>query len=388
MNRRSVPRVVFLGTHGQHNIGDELLLETFLHQFGPDADYVINTYDKEFTESQLRDRYSFELIDTSKDRVALLRHLLRADRVVFGGGSIVKELYASTGRHRYATLLIVLAIALFARWVARCPVAAFNIGVGPIVTPMGKRIARLLLRQMDVVTVRDPGSWELCQSLGIDAELASDAVFALSPEWLLDEPIPKRSPGPLRVALNLNYDIENPANWDHFMTHLADGLRSIVASQPIEIHTLPMQSRFKDHDDATVLRSFARQLPEIPFVHHTPTSPQDAARIIAHCDLVVSERLHAIIMAAILGVPPFVLAYDVKVRELSSLLALGDYTLDINLPFSTRAMAGPLASMIDDLEAVRQRLARSVSGLSRRAEESFVLARGWTVEALALADNH
>ena len=379
MNRRSMPRVVFLGTHGQHNIGDELLLESFLHQFGPDAHYVINTYDKEFTEAQLGDRYSFELIDTARDRFALLRQLLRADRVVFGGGSIVKELYATTGRNRYATLLIVLAVALFTRRIARCPVAAFNIGVGPITTPMGRRIARLLLRQMDLVTVRDQGSLSLCRSLGIDARLVPDAVFSVSREWLLEEPVLERSPGPLRIALNLNYDIENPDNWDHFTTHLAEGLRRIAARQPIEIHSLPMQSRFKDHDDASVLRSFARQLPETPFVHHTPTSPQEASRVIAGCDLVVSERFHAIVMAAMLGVPSFVLAYDVKVRELSSLLGLDEYTVDINAPFPAAAVEGPLAAMIDDLGAVRERLAGPASELCRRAGESFVASREWTV---------
>ena len=85
------PKIVFLGTHGQHNIGDELLLETFLHQLGPDHRYVINTYDAHATSTQLAGRYDAELIDTAGDRLALLRHLMGADAVVFGGGSIIKE---------------------------------------------------------------------------------------------------------------------------------------------------------------------------------------------------------------------------------------------------------------------------------------------------------
>jgi polysaccharide pyruvyl transferase CsaB len=377
---RTLPKVVFLGTHGQHNIGDELLLETFLHQFGPNAHYVINTYDTGFTEAQLRGRYSFELIDTAGGKASLLRHLWGADRVVFGGGSIVKELYSTTGRNRYATLLMVLAIALFVRRVARRPVSMFNIGVGPITTPMGKRLARLILRQMDLVTVRDRGSLDLCQSLGVDVELATDAVFSLSPEWFLGEqPATERRPGPLRMALNLNYDIENPDNWDHFTSHLAEGLRRLAATHPLEIHVLPMQSRFKDHDDASVLRSFADSVPEIRFVHHAPTTPGDAARIIADCDLVISERLHAIVMASILSVPAFVLAYDVKVRELSSALALDDYTVDINQPFALEELEGALAAVVDDLGSVQQRLALPVSALRRRAEEAFASAREWTV---------
>ncbi|MBT8165266.1 MAG: polysaccharide pyruvyl transferase family protein [Acidimicrobiia bacterium] len=378
MTDRTLPNVVFLGTHGQHNIGDELLLETFLNQFGSGAHYVINTYDTEFTAAQLGNRYSFELIDTARGRRSLLRHLWRADRVVFGGGSIVKELYATTGRNRYATLLMVLAIALFTRRVARRPVSMLNIGVGPITTPAGTRLARLILRQMDLVTVRDQGSLDLCRALGVDAELAADAVFSASAEWLLGGSKKERRPGPLRMGLNLNYDIENPDNWDHFTSHLAQALRRLAGSHSLEIHALPMQSRFKDHDDASVLRSFADRLPGIRFVHHTPSTPGEAARIIADCDLVVSERLHAIVMASILDVPAFVLAYDVKVRELSSALALDDYTVDINRPFALEVLAGPLAALVDDLAAARERLAEPVAELRHRAVEAFAVARAWT----------
>jgi polysaccharide pyruvyl transferase WcaK-like protein len=181
------------------------------------------------------------------------------------------------------------------------------------------------------------------------------------------------------MALNLNYDIENPDNWDHFTAHLAEALRRLAGTHSLEIHALPMQSQFKDHDDASMLRSFAERLPGIRFVHHTPSTPGDAARIVADCDLVVSERLHAIVMASILGVPSFVLAYDVKVRELSSMLGLDEYTVDINQPFALQRLEGPLADLVDDLAAARERLARPVAALRRRADEAFASAREWTV---------
>ncbi len=371
------PRVVFLGTHGQYNLGDELLLETFLHQLGPDPHYVINTYDKAFTAAQLGGRYSYDLVDTGGDRVKLLGHLLRADRVVFGGGSIVKELYSTTGRNRYATLMMILAIVTFARWVARRPVAMLNVGVGPITTSMGRRLARLILRQVDLVTVRDPGSWELCRSLGVDARLAADAVFSAEPQWLLGGPPPRRHPGPLRIGLNLNYDIANPANWDHFTGRLAEALCRIGTTRPIEIHSLPMQCGFKDHDDADVLGVFARRLPEIGFIHHRPTTHREAAQVIASCDLVLSERLHALIMASILAVPAFALAYDVKVTELSSLLGLDDHTVDINQPFSVAELEAPLRHLIDHLDEARGRLASATDRIRFQADRSFAAARRW-----------
>ncbi len=61
-------RIVFLGTHGQYNIGDELLLETFLTQLGTQHRYLVNSYDPDFTRGQLRPRFDVEVIDTGADR--------------------------------------------------------------------------------------------------------------------------------------------------------------------------------------------------------------------------------------------------------------------------------------------------------------------------------
>ncbi len=180
-------RIVFLGTHGQYNIGDELLLDTFLTQLGPEHEYVVNSYDPAYTSAQVAGRFTVRVIDTARDRVALLRALLRCDVLVFGGGSIIKELYASTGRNPYSTLLMILAIVTFTRKIARKPIAMLNVGVGPLLTPRGLKIARMILRQVDQLTVRDERSLTTCRSVGVEPVLATDAVFSASRETLLGE---------------------------------------------------------------------------------------------------------------------------------------------------------------------------------------------------------
>lgn len=381
------PTIVFLGTHGQHNIGDELLLETFLHQLGRTPSYVVNTYDPEFTARQLAGRYRAELIDTAGDRLALLRHLWGADAVVFGGGSIVKELYASIGRNRYATLVMILAIVTFAKWVARKPVAMLNIGVGPVETRTGCLLAGLILRQVDLVTVRDPASYALCRRLGLGEEVHSgtDAVFSVSPAWLLDgEPSPRPAgDGPLRIALNLNADIENPDNWEYFQANLAAALAGVARGRAIELHGLPMQSKGKERDDATVLRAFAARIPGVTWVEHHPVTHVDVARLIDACDLVISERLHAIVIAAILGRPAFVLAYDVKVRELAGMLGLGAAWVDINIPFDAGRVQRGIERLLEDPEAAGHRLHVHARRLCERAQSDLATSRAWVMEHVA-----
>lgn len=378
-------RIVFLGTHGQYNIGDELLLETFLTQLGAEHRYVVNSYDPAFTRAQLADRFTVTVIDTATERARLLRALRTADVLCFGGGSIIKELYASTGRHRYSTMLMILAIVTFTRQIARKPIAMLNVGVGPIRSPGGRRIARLILRQVDELSVRDRRSLELCREIGVPARAATDAVFSLDAAALLEEaaavsppadPV-SRPAAPVRVALNLNFDVENPANWESFLTGLAHALTVLHAQQPIELHTLPMQTGFKSHDDAEVLAEFAGRIPGIPVVRHDLRTPGDVAAVIRDCDVVLSERLHAIVLASILGVPSFALVYDQKVGELAAMLRMQRWSLDINSPFDADALAGQLVDLVRERVAVAGRVEQVTAELRTRARADFDRARRW-----------
>jgi polysaccharide pyruvyl transferase WcaK-like protein len=377
-------RIVFLGTHGQYNIGDELLLDTFLTQLGPDNVYVVNSYDTAFTAEQLEGRFTAEVFDTARDRARLLKELMRCDLLCFGGGSIIKELYASTGRNRYSTLVMILAIVTFTRLIARKPIAMLNIGVGPVRTPRGLSLARRILKRVDLLTVRDKKSFDTCASIGVTALLATDAVFAAGKESLLGAGAiaPKRPTGkPLRVALNLNFDIENPDNWTTFLGLLAESLTQVYEKHPIELHALPMQAGFKQHDDVEVLDEFAALVPDIPFVRHELKSHQDAARLIASCDLLISERLHAIVMASILGVPSYVLAYDVKVRELAAILGLESWSVDINQPFDSKEVGGQIARLVEQRAVVASHLGQRSQELGDAARRNFDSARDWVATA-------
>ncbi len=86
--------------------------------------------------------------------------------------------------------------------------------------------------------------------------------------------------GALRIALNLNYDIENPDNWELFLERLAAALEQLHAVHPIEVHALPMQIGFKQHDDGEDPRAFAARVPGITMHQHELRTRSDAARLI------------------------------------------------------------------------------------------------------------
>jgi polysaccharide pyruvyl transferase WcaK-like protein len=340
--------ILFLGTHGQYNIGDELLLETFLSQLGPHHHYLINSYDPGFTTLQLANRYHAQPFHTVEEKKRLPALIFQSDLVFFGGGSILKELYASVGRNRYATLFMILAIVSFANLIARKPIFMSNIGIGPVNTPFGMFLARLILRQVKYVSVRDQKSYDNCLRLNIlppKSELVADAVFVHDPAFFVPVPQPRAGNAPLKIALNLNYDIENPDSWERFLAQLARGLTLVHQQRPLEIHALPMQAGFKAHTDLELLQSFQTRIPDLPMIAHEPTTPQDIGQIIAACDIVVAERLHTCITAAVIGKPFLPLIYDVKVREMAKMLEMEDFGLEIDTLFNAEEFAETLLGL-------------------------------------------
>ena len=177
-------KILFLGTHVQFNLGDELLLETFLSQLGEEHTYAVNSYYPAFTQNAMRPKFNVESFHTTRELPRFHKYLLTSKVIFFGGGSIIKELYASVGRNPYSTLLMILATVTFAKQVARKKVIMSNIGVGPLMTPRGEILARWILSQVDFLSVRDEKSHRTTLKLGLSplkVNLVPDAVFANPP---------------------------------------------------------------------------------------------------------------------------------------------------------------------------------------------------------------
>jgi polysaccharide pyruvyl transferase CsaB len=353
-------KILFLGTHGQFNIGDELLLETFLTQLGSEHQFAVNSYDPAFTQNAMRSKFNLESFHTTRELPRFLKHLITCDLLFFGGGSIIKELYASIGRYPYSTLLMILATVTFAKQIARKRVAMSNIGVGPLMTPRGNQLARWILSQVDFLSVRDDRSLQTVLRLGIPANkviLVPDAVFANPPQVFIPKPGgPLLSNGKTRIALNLNYDIENRSAWESFLEKLAAALMRLHEGTPVEIHALPMQSKFKDNDDLSILKKFSTRIPEISFITHDPQTAQEAAQIMAECDLILAERLHTLVIASILGIPFFGLVYDVKVQELVDYVGMSDHCVNINQPFELQTLFEGIEGVLDNSKSIRAHL--------------------------------
>ncbi len=375
-------KILFLGTHGQKNWGDELLLHVFMHQLeGAAQRLYVNSYDPAATATFLG-RPDVTVFNTKTARLSLLRYLLQCDAVVFGGGNILKELYTAYGGSRYATLGVIDSVTRFAKILGK-PIYLCNIGIGPIQTAKGRQLTKRIVERAQSTTVRDSESLAMLQSLQITKPYwaTSDAVFATDRSYFgLPAKTTKRNIDDLAqlttIGINLCRNIANNDNWQYFLQQLAQDVVLLHRKNPdIRFVGIPMQYDVASNNDQTALQELAGLLraaaPGIRFETARPSSPTELAATIDQLDVLLAERLHALVLAMVLGVPPVALVYDIKVAGLVVDLGLEPFSVDINTNFQPKSFFGAVDMICRNAPTVRTAIQTTYQTQHQRAISSF-----------------
>ena len=109
--------------------------------------------------------------------LGILKAMLHTDLLLSGGGSLLQNVTS------HISLLYYLSIIALARLLGR-RVMLFAQGIGPIRGGVCRLLTRLICSRADLITVRDDGSLEDLNAMGIPASrvlVTSDAVFSLPP---------------------------------------------------------------------------------------------------------------------------------------------------------------------------------------------------------------
>jgi polysaccharide pyruvyl transferase CsaB len=324
-------RVVVSGYYGYSNFGDEAILERLLSILrGSHADEItVLSGDPDKT----RERFEVDSVALSSV-AARARAIAAADRVVIGGGGLIKDTSAEGGLSAAVALLDVLfAVA------KGTPTLVYAVGVGRIKDAVGWRHVTRILSLADDVVVRDILTWETLKARGVPVarlHLAADPLFALLPQASSEEGAHDlRRP---RVGVSLS---ASDMTWAR--SHLPQQASNLPKQLAVEllrqcqqcgarVTLLALQDSpyGRDVDELHDLISALSQEVCVDLIEVAHVSPRQALTIMStRIDFLIAMRFHALVLAVLSRVPFVAIGWDPKLRALASDLGVPNRAIDL-----------------------------------------------------------
>jgi len=299
------------------------------------------------------------------------RWLQSADLLLAAGGGQLDAVWGGTWGQPYA----------LARWAwlakrAGVPFAFLSVGYGAARTRMSRAFLRYAISAADYCSLRDAGSRDLTEQLGArtDLPVVPDLAFRLKSRASL---APRR-PGfdvamsPMAYMRPGSWPEENAAEYDRYLTLWAQ-----VTAERVErgdrVHffvtdptdTVAVQEVWDRLDDAARERCSIAE----------PMSPSDLLEFYRSVDVVISSRLHGVLLAIVAARPVVGLSHERKVRALMTDAGVAAFCLDLSTT-SVRDVSAHFMSLTQQLEECTRSL-RDFAARSRKSvkRQEAVLSR-------------
>jgi polysaccharide pyruvyl transferase CsaB len=290
--------VLLCGYYGEHNLGDDALLEVLLDQLPEGCVPLVTARDQD----EVTERFGVACVDRTRlGRV--IAALADCDALVLGGGSLLQDATSFT------SLLYYVALILLARMQGK-PAILWGQGLGPLRRRRSRLIARAALHQVTAISWRDPASAAVASSWGVQGVVGSDPV------WALPQGVWRGHGGPIVVCWRPLPRL-GETEWRSLLTALAD----LAAAKDRQVLWLP----FHHQQDPGLLQQLEASgwLPPVLAARsheEWAETPRQAMELFERAGLVVAMRLHGLILAALAGAPCAALSYDPKVAAAASAL--------------------------------------------------------------------
>ncbi len=344
-------RLLLAGYLGCGNYGDDAILLGFLEGIAPYGyEYSILASNP---EKLMR---TYGLTAVARFDASQVKHAIaESDALVFPGGSVFQDVSSVRSVLYYASLVRSAKRA-------KKKVIMLGQGVGPLNTFFGKRFAKGAFDRADVLMVRDPQSAQTIKSLGCRANprAAADMAFLLPDPDLSNAPA--FSAGGLKtVGLSIRpYGRMTPKIVETF---------SELAQLLFKAGWMPVMMGLDENEDFALMDQISKKnggkVPDLKGV----SGPVPLQQRIARMDAVIAMRLHAGILAATVGVPPYMVSYDPKVNAFANSLGLATPPAIEGLT-AQRILDG-FTTFIKDRERVSDSLVRRREDLRSQAMENI-----------------
>jgi len=212
----------------------------------------------------------------------------------------------------------------------RKPVVMFPNSVGPFKTQIGRLLSRIALNNFDSIIIRDSVSYTTVEELGIFPRktLTSDAALLFSP----DRSVPVRtfaSPS-IGVCIGVYSQSLSQADFKKFMDEIAEALDNVVELYGFNVYFFPHYISGFENDDLEVSKIVLSRMrhSERAFVHKID-SLDEFKLSLEKMDLLLSSKMHPMVLGMSGYVPTVCIAYDHKQTGFLKDLRLEECLIDL-----------------------------------------------------------
>lgn len=255
-------------------------------------------------------------------------------------------------------------------------------GAGPLETPFGRWCTRGILALVESASFRDRESLSLVREIAprsasrlsqtVDCALFADARKAEPRERPAGRPpllgLNLRRwyhfdghwmPYEYRIRLGLIREVPGGEKMERFLTGMARFLDEQIETRGIRIRMIPMYPPDVEpwEDDVALLRELKRRMVhgERAEVVEGDLSPEGLLAVFRDLDAMIGVRLHATIIATMLGIPSLHLAYSPKGPSYFRLIGQERFCLPLDR-LATAAGWEALAASLDELLRDQERI--------------------------------
>ncbi|MEI6308607.1 MAG: polysaccharide pyruvyl transferase CsaB [bacterium] len=355
MEKPAPKRILISGYYGFGNTGDEAILSALLKLLrrSHNAHITVISAHPQRT-AQEHGVHSISRLNP----LSIVQTIAGADLLISGGGGLLQDVTSSRSLLYYLSI-----IRLGCRGPRQTVLLAQSIG--PIRTPLGRRLTAQTLERVNLITVRDEASAQELVNLGV----TTPPVVVTADLALLLERSSSEREGELLAGLGLESEpfllfclrrLKNqPFPLDLFVT-LARRTSQDLGTRAL---FLPFQTSF----DLPLARALHEAVPGSVFIP-APLSPPDLISLFSHAQVVVGMRLHSLIFAAKARTPFLPLAYDPKVTAFARLFGFEALTFS---DLTETIFFGKIAQVWENRGKIREDVAKQVERLERKAEENW-----------------
>lgn len=309
-------QIVISGYYGFNNAGDEAILDSIVDTLrslaqkrGETLSFTVLSANPAVTTARLQVNAVYRM-----DFLAIFHAIRKSDAFISGGGGLLQD---ATGRG--FSIPYYLGLVLLARLLGKKTIF-YAQGIGPISKKFNQLLTRVVANRASLLSVRDHGSVEELRRLGVTRP---PLTLTVDPVFLLEPADPQGRAAAFVDTLPENSPVVGIAvrSWKKE----EETLREIAAAADTLAHNLaavtvlvPMHYP----EDLLVSEKLAALMKSDTVILRDNLNPREFLSVFNHFNLVVAMRLHALIFAAVSGIPMLGIGYDRKVDAFLARLGL------------------------------------------------------------------